>query len=422
MKSLCKVLFSLCILYCLLSFILNFVNNGHEIYYDILRKKDKITVVEKYVHNQKEEENSYTVQIKLNDEIFEYHLLHDFSKQEKIIENAFYVKDQQYQCMLPIFQNQQVLTDIVCKDAKNQYYNYTSLDSPSEKLQKFAMDMEKYGYQARNYRDQKTDKKKIDLLELYSKNIPNDLLFGLTNYKGLYLLKESQLSNVLLFDQDIYTREISTFVNDKYVVADYDDVYDIKKFFVIDLKTGKKEEVNSKETIASDSYVAGVVGDCVYIIDKSNKKEYQLSVSDLSMIEIGNEKNDMKYYSKGKWEIVPSSRMTLKNTYFDLFEEKEVDNYQLFMNTGGKTTGYSYYYKKIDGKYDIYRSQSGKNHPKIYLFTTDDINHMKCSKHYIFYQSNNEIKYYSDYTGVRTLLSNSELEFNSDILYGIYEK
>ena len=324
--------------------------------------------------------------------------------------------------MLPIFQDKQILTDIVCKNKNDEYLNYSSLEKTSEKLQMFAKNMEKYGYQPRNYRENKNGKKKIDLLELYPNNIPTNISFGLTNYKGLYYLKDSQLSNVLLFDQDIYTREISTFVENYYVVADYNDVYDIKNFFLINLKDGSKEVVTSKEAIASDSYVAGVVEDCVYIIDKSNKKEYQLSVRDKEIIEIGNEKTNMKYYNEGKWEIVPYSRMTLKNTYFDLFKEKVDGDYHLFLKTAGASTGYSYYYKKVDDKYEIYRAQTGNDQIKMYLFTTDNIEHIYCSKHYIFYQVNNEVKYYSDMTGIRTLLSNSELEFNQDILFGVYEK
>lgn len=422
MKSLCKTFLSLCILYYLLSCIVSLVSKGHDIHYDILRKKDKVEVSEKLVIHTKKEENSYTLKMTVANETFEYHLMHDFDQKKKIVDDVIFTKDKEYRCILPIFKGNQILTDIICKDSKNQYYNYNSIINPSVSLQKFAKKLEKFGYQSRNYKDQKNEKKKIDLLELYPKNIPNDILFGLTNYKGLYVLKKSQLSNVLLFDQDIYTREISAFVDDYYVVADYNDVYDIKRFFLINLKDGSKKTVTSKTPIASDAYIAGVVGDCVYIIDKSNKKEYQLSVSDESIIEIGNETSNMKYYQNGKWEIVPYTRMTLKNTYFNLFEVTKEGDYHLFLKTGGESTGYSYYYKKVNDGYEIYRSQTGDNHKKMYLFKTDNVKYIKCSKHYIFYQTKNEIKYYSDMTGVRTLLSNSELEFNQDILYGIYEK
>ena len=422
MKSLLKVFFSLCILYLLLNLILSMLSHGHDIHYSILRKKDEIAVSEKYIRNTKQEVNSYTLNIKVSNETFQYHLMHEFDHPKKIVEDVQTVKDKTYRCMLPIFQDKQILTDIVCKNKNGEYLNYSSLEKTSEKLQMFAKNMEKYGYQPRNYRENKNGKKKIDLLELYPNNIPTNISFGLTNYKGLYYLKDSQLSNVLLFDQDIYTREISTFVENYYVVADYNDVYDIKNFFLINLKDGSKEVVTSKEAIASDSYVAGVVEDCVYIIDKSNKKEYQLSVRDKEIIEIGNEKTNMKYYNEGKWEIVPYSRMTLKNTYFDLFKEKVDGDYHLFLKTAGATTGYSYYYKKVDDKYEIYRAQTGNDQIKMYLFTTDNIERIYCSKHYIFYQVNNEVKYYSDMTGIRTLLSNSELEFNQDILFGVYEK
>ncbi len=422
MKSLLKLFFSLCILYFILSFMLSMFSHGHEIHYSILRKQDEVIVSEKFVHNTKQEVNSYTLKMEIAKETFQYHLMHEFDHPKKIVEDVQTVKDKTYRCMLPIFQDQQILTDIVCKNKKGQYYNYSSLKDPSKTLQMFAKKMEKFGYQPRNYREQKNEKKKIDLLELYPDNIPTDILFGLTNYKGLYHLKDNQLSNVLLFDQDIYTREISTFVENYYVVADYNDVYDIKNFFLINLKDGSKEVVTSKEPIASDSYIAGVVEDSIYIIDKSNKKEYQLSVHDKEIIEIGNEKSNMKYYNEGKWKIVPYSRMTLKNTYFDLFKEKVDGEYHLFLKTDGKSTGYSYYYKKVGDEYEIYRAQTGNHKIKMYLFTTDNIDRIHCSKHYIFYQVNNEIKYYSDMTGVRTLLSNSELEFNQDILFGIYEK
>lgn len=422
MKRLCQVFFSLCIFYLLLSSILSMISKGHNINYVILRKQDEIEISEKFVRRTKNEENSYSLKLTVADDNFDYHLLHTFNKRKKIVKDVHYQKDGEYSCMLPIFIDNQILTDIICKNKNDIYYNYSTIKEPSLKLQEFAQAMNKYGYKKRQYQDQTNVKRKVDLLELYTNNIPENLLFGITNYKGLYLLKDKQLSNVLLFDQDIYTREISTFVDNYYVVADYDDVYDLKTFYLINLKDGSKEKILSNDAIASDSYITGIVDDTIYIVDKSNKKQYGLSVSNKKIVEIGNEIDNMKYYDQDNWLTVPYSRMTLKNTYFDTFKENKDGDYTLFSKTNGQYTGYSYYYKIVDGKYEIYRSQNKDEKNKMYLFTTDNIDTIKCSKHYIFYQIKNEIKYYSDMTGIRTLLSNSELEFNKDIMYGIYEK
>ena len=75
----------------------------------------------------------------------------------------------------------------------------------------------------------------------------------------------------------------------------------------------------------------------------------------------------------------------------------------------------------MDG-YKAYRSNVQNTKQKLYITTLDDIDNIKYSKEYIYYIKDNQINYYSDYTGIRTLMENTEFEFNKSLNYHVYVK
>lgn len=419
MKKLGILFFTLLVIYICFGMILEHFSKGYELMYSIYRKQDDITVYEKYVKNTKNEINHYDLTIQIGKETFEYRTLEKFSK-KRIIVDVKYIKDKKYSCILPVFKEGQILTDILCKSKGNVYYNFQQIQNPSNTLRQFADTIS--NYQHRNYQDQVGKKRKEDLMTVYLNNIPETISFGVTNYKGIYLLNDQKVENIKLFQQDHYTRDLSTFVNSFYMTANYDETYDYKTFYLINLTNGDQKEIVSKTPIASDSYIAGVVNESIYIVDKSNHKQYELNVERDTIEEIGNETQGMKYYHEGKWEIVPSTRMTLKNTYFKLFQEYQDGDYHFFLKSEGNKSGYSYYYIKDQKNYKIYRAKSGNDKQKTYIGTILSLDKVRATCEYFFFQEKDQIKYYSDKTGIRTLVLDSELQFNQGLLYGAQKK
>lgn len=421
MKKLFHVFLSLLILYFILSMITGYFSRGHELTYQLLRHDDEITIHEKMVRRTKHEIDHYYFDFQIGDMKFSYQILDDFRQKKKIIDDIKYLSDRDYQCFLPIFKDKKILTDAICKGSDGIYYPYQSIEQPSRKLKTWIQSLEKIGYNGRQYQDHRNIHTTVDLLTFYSENKQDDFEFGITGYKGIYIF-DREMKNILLFEHDVYQRELSAFVGEYYVVANYNESYDFNTFYMVRLRDGKKQTITTNQLISHDSYLAGVVGDEVYIIDRGNKRQYVLSVSKRTVKEIGNEADGMRYYEKGRWTTVPSSRFTLQETKFDVFVEKKQGSLILFMEGDGAHSGYCYYYQKIGKQYRIYRANKQNKNIKTYLFTTDHIERVQTKKHYIFYQVGNEIHYYHDKTGNRTFIADSELEFNQDILYGVYEK
>ena len=57
---------------------------------------------------------------------------------------------------------------------------------------------------------------------------------------------------------------------------------------------------------------------------------------------------------------------------------------------------------------------------KIYLFSTKQIDDIQYVRDYIYFSEDNEVKYYHDKTGVKTLFKNDEFEFNKSLFYSVF--
>ena len=78
-------------------------------------------------------------------------------------------------------------------------------------------------------------------------------------------------------------------------------------------------------------------------------------------------------------------------------------------------------YKKEGDKYKIYRADKQNKKLKTYLFETNDITSIIYIKNKVYFKNGNTFYYYGD-NKINKILKNTELEFNSDISLGVYEK
>lgn len=411
-------------LFCLLFFmIFTFVSSrfkkNHNIEYTLIGKQYHVIIDEKKIID-KNEISSYKFTVNILDEKFEFSIMDTVNPKREVIKEIKYIKDSKYTCILPIFKDEVRRTDIICKDKKENYYNYNTITESSEKLDKFVLELGEKYYSKNDYKEKLNSKKVLDTVTFYSDNLPDDIEFYLTSYKGIYLFEKDDIKHVNIFNNDVYKRELRAILDGKYVVANYDEKYDFHEFYVIDLSTGKKETIKLDKVLPRDSYVTGVVDNTMYIIDQTGKIQYKFNLGSKKLKEIGNNDSGMQYYNEGKWEVVPAIRFTANKTYFNNSIKKEEKDFTKFLETNGSKTGYNYFYKKEKENYLIYRSLKDDD-KKIYLFVTDNLNSVLCTNNYVFYKIKNEIHYYSDVTGNRTLIYNSEIEFNRDIHYGAFE-
>lgn len=395
---------------------------GYKETYEI-RKETVYKINETYTTNKKKEHDNYYLTISDGTNVFTYQIYEDLNKVEHIVKDIYSYSDDNYTCILPIFKNNKKLVDITCLSNGVQYY-YHNIIGRDSALDSFVSSFEEEVYTVSTFEDSAQPKNEDDYVTLYQDNLVSDHYAVFQDYRGAYFLN-SFYSNFSfhseLFDKDHYNMPISAVVGKYYVVADYDVDYDFKKFYLVDLTSFKVQEIEYHNSISFDSYVMGVVDNSAYIFDRDSKKQYEVNTKTKTVVEVGNVDSKVKYYNSGTWEEISAYECASTNKYFITSETLSQDGYAKVEKVGNTLSGFYYYYKKVGNSYEVYRSNIQDPTKLTYLFTTGDISKIQYVDEFVYFQNGNTISYYSDKTGVRKLYQNTELQFNSSLIYGIYK-
>lgn len=403
----------------------HFFEKGHEYEYYINNKDTEFLVKEKFIRNTKNEIDGYYFEIIVDDIVFSYQTFESFGMKSQVITDIRYYKDNNLVCILPIFLNGKVVSDIKClKD--NIIYNYRDLNNKNSNLKSFVETLGQYGYNEDKWIDNATSIDK-DNITIYKDNLIDGHYISLDTYKGIYILnaiKPYYLKEIKIFNKDIYTRPISTVFKNYYVVADYNAQYRFNKFYIVDLITQKVSELSFGHQISFDSYIQGTNDNSVYLFDKNSKKQYEINLKTNKVSEIGNETLGIKIYQNDAWN--KTSAVSAKNDII-LFDDKykgdvEDNEFERIDKVGGTITGYYYFYKKIESEYFVYRSPILNRNQLTYLYKTTDIKRMNYVGDFVYYIYNNEIRYFNEQIGVRTVIENKELSFNNNLMFSAYIK
>lgn len=404
MKYLLKVLMILLVILLALKLVIHIFDKGHDIDYSIgnFSVKETLTV---------SKPDNYYFNIKGDKFNINFQVFKNYNKGEKVINKIIYKNTGDYKCILPIFKGGKILTDVMCLHGNIITYAH---DINDKKVNDFALSLKKYGYNKDDFMD-KTDSKRLSNVQsLYEDNVVSNHYLAFENYKGITLVNNI-VKSVKLFDNDIYKKPVSIFTDKYYVVADYDEEYTFKKFYVVNLINGNIREIRSYNEISFDSIVQGSIGEDVYLFDKDAEVQYKLSLKYETVEKVSGEIKDYN----GKWGTMDLNE-ALSGKKFDLYYSDDINGYEK-VNKLGKKTGYYYLYKKSEDKYLVYRADIQNPKKITYLFTTSDINSVIYLKDYIYFKNGTSIYYYSK-NGVRRVFENAELEFNDDILFGVYIK
>ena len=384
------------IIVCVLIFVLNKVLNFKNLNYVIKNENTKFSINENY--NKK----FYNLEIKNNEYIYNINIYENLKEKRKIVNNIYHYSDKKYECILPIINNK-VLTDVMCyKD--NIIYNYNIIKGENSKLDKFVSNIKEYN---NSYQDLKTYKE-MDTLKFYDNKISN--IVSVTSYKGLYINNMP----VNLFRKDIYSNKISIFIDNFYLSANYNESHEFNSFYLVNLENSEIDQIESKDPISFDSFVQGIVDKKIYLYDYDNEVQYEIDVYN-KKINVVSSRDYIKYYTNTKWERLSKSKVK-RTSYFDY---STLDNNFSDYDYVKEAKEYYYLFEKDSNQYKIYRVNKNNIGIKTYLgvIPTNEIN---VNNDYFYYMNNNRIYYYSDTTGLKTILEDSEIEFNETIKYYIY--
>lgn len=381
----------------ILIFLCTKILNIKDIKYTIKNGKNKFDIKENY--NKK----YYKLIIKKDKYIFPINIYNNINNSRKIVTNIYYYKDKTYECIFPIIKDK-VLTDIMCyKD--RIIYNYNEIRGESSKLDNYVNSIKEYKIDDFNNKETYTLN---DTIKIYDNKINN--IVSTTTYKGLYI----NGMQVNLFKKDVYSNKINTYIDNYYLTADYNNSHEFKNFYLVNLENSEVEKIRSKEPISFDSYIQGIVDNKIYLYDIDNEIQYEIDIYS-KKVNVTSNKNYIKYYTNTKWEKLSKSKVK-RNTYFDY---TNLNNYFTDYDYVKESDDYYYLINKLESNYKVYRVN--KNNLDIITYIgiipTLDINP---NNDYFYYTYDNILYFYSDKTGFKALLENTEKEFNERIKYYIY--
>lgn len=393
-------------LFLLFNFIFSIFSNGKTVNYSI----DDNNVLEQYI----KEDNSYYFEVTSNKKIFNFKVDNNFDENSYIINKIYSFENDLYVCIFPIFEDNNIETDILCL-RDNMIYPYRSIMNKNLELDKFAHEMEEYGYLIDNNNEKFTTSSN---LKIFNGNLNGVIV--IPSYRGIYIIDSSNkknFSSIDLFDKDIYSHPIQTIVSDYYLVADYNESYSFHEFYLVNLKSTKVSIIASDDAISHNSYIQGVVDNCVYLIDRSNKKQYKIDVSNKIVTLLGNKKKGIMYYDNGKF---------INRTIYDALNENLIFNYNSIESDKYdyvyNNNGVYYSYLKVKNGYDMYISYEQNTNIYTYALNVDSFEDIYYSDDSIYYVDGDNLFNYSLANGKLKVLNYSELMYNENLTFFVYEK
>ena len=414
MKKMFGLLLILLIGYFGFQLLFRFVDKGHIEEYEITTNNQLFNIKEIYTVNT-EEDNNYYLEIKVNDEIFDIQIYDNLNMAKRIVTDIYYYNGD-YKCIIPVI-NKEKYGNVICKSG-NTYYNYEDIKGKNSSLDLFVKELNL------NMAENKelSTKNKITIYD----NLLDNHYIALETYKGITTINKKNISTIVdinLFEKDIYTKDISCFIDKYYLVADYNKQTKFNEFKLVDITNNKIKKIKYDYDISLDSYILGTYQNKVYLFDNNSKKEYEIDIKKETVIEVGNINIGIKILTNGNFENINAYTVYQNKTKFTPYEVSYTfnnQNYDLVLKVGKEKSGYYYIFEKNGNKYKVYRSniQNGLN--KIYLFETDNTN-LLYSKDSVYYLDGKYLKRY-DNKGNRIILEYSELEFNHNIKIGLFNK
>lgn len=401
MKFLFKTLIILIIILFALKGLFYIFDDGHDINYNIGNFNVEETLDTK---NNNYYFNLVSDEVNLNFQIFK-----NYHKSSKVITKILHKKVSNYECVLPVFKNGEIYTDVMC--VKDNVITYAH-DIEDDKVKDYLKTLEKQGYDPEKYKDNGEKTNLSNTLTIYENNLLENNYVAMETYKGLELLSKSA-ETVNIFENDVYTKPISTFTGRYYIVADYTAEYTFQKFYVVNIINGEIKEIRSYDEISFDSYIMGSVDGEIYLFDKDAQIEYKINL-DRETVEQFADKDHLQIYN-GKWQDI-TLMDALNGAKFDNYHSDKIKGYAKV----DKPNDYYYYIYEEDGEvYHVYRADVQNPKLKTYLFDTTNLDSVVYLDNVIYYQNGNSYYYYTD-SGTRKIIDNTELEFNSDITLGAY--
>ena len=378
----------------------------------------------KTVNRDVVDKNNYYYKIQKDGSlVFSFKIIGNYNGVEKFLNKLEIYKEGNLICMYPIFKSKVEDIDVTCNNNGKQVL-YATLKGSNSGLDAFVSNLKTLGYNHPSWEEINLESKAVASFIVYPNNIMDNQNITLWQYRGFYRINNVSQKLLSTNNNDQYEPTLTTMVNQYYVVPDYKSKNKFTRLFITNLISGSMATMDLGMEMPYDSFIQGVVGNKIYLIDRGNKIQYAIDIYEKTVKVAGDLTNSTKYYNNGKWDKKSIYEVIDNNLVFvydgTLPDSLKSYNPIITGETGGETDGYYYLCIKEGNGVGVYRVDKQNLDVLTLLFRVPTINRIKFAADDIYFISNDTLYSYRESLGLRPLIKYNEFIFNNSDLYNVY--
>ncbi len=385
-------------------FIVIYLEDSHEVSYEIASGDHEFQIDENYI--KKDKFDNYVIQITDDSgHHFVYQINNTFNKQKRIIKDIKTYEKDNYLCLYPITIDAHNETEILCNDGK---------ELVSYQVAKNKIDLRSFVKSINlddRFMDAKNNPLKTGNITIYSNNLYDDEYLGLYRYKYMTIYNRGQANDFSFSTKDIYKNELGVYINNYFLVPVVSNT--TNEYYILDMKRGEPKYMSFSDPLSKNLYNIGVIDGKLYVFDLDKKIEYAINPNNASYEIIGSVSNGFVAYENGEWVTKSITEFTKNKIKFNqnvVDEELSFDYDEIYESNA------SYYL--VDGN-RVYRVYKNYKDVRVLLFETDKFNNMMVYNDRIYYLKDDNLYRYDQY-GIKTLANNNEFKYNNVNVYYVY--
>lgn len=341
-----------------------YVNRAKD--YEITYKTNNGEIVEKYDKKLK----MYSFTININNKKYETVSKHDYIHTKKLIHGVSMFENGDTICVY--LMSDKVELYPICNDG-NELISYSLVNRKDE------------FYKLKSVNEDKKTVGNINVNTNLNKNILIWNHYGFTNING---------DKVNILNNESYTDEYSFAISNYILVPNYDEKYEFKSFYIIDMTNNKSIKWDIDKEISSDFYFLGEYKNKGYIIDSKKQVEYEINPKKKTIEEVS--KNGVgKIWDEG-WKEESIVRLSSNKYEFNIpnFVNYHIKDNKLYLTP--------------------------KNMSNVLVSNLNITKIIKQDGLDVYYLVGNKLYYYSPFYGEVLVAEYSEFEFNKGLSIYIY--
>ncbi len=414
MKKIIPIFISLFLLFLFYEFIVVFFVKSYNYKYEFNSNENKKYIIEEdYKYTNKK--HQYNIEISDNKNKFFYTLNHNYHKDKMIMEDLYTFKENNIQCIFPVFKDNVFKSPECIIDGKLVSYEY--MKKTNQKIEKLDNFLKKNNYK-KEHLNRKT--KNLDGTALsikYYEDIPNDFNIVIWNYKGFFSVNKNKAFNKDITNFDIYDSRYIEKTNDKLYIMDANsDDPGFDTIYTINFSDGTSDKMDVTEyELSTNIYFNGTYKNKVYLLDCSTNKQYKVDIRDERLLEVSKE-NKVKYYDGDKLKDMKLESISNSNILFSRTIKNDKIT-KLYDTTDIKENNGHYYFKDKEGNF--YRSLNNDYKNSILLFNLNGLEEWSVVNDTIFGIYEDKLYMYDDSYGLYPIIIYNEFTYKRKNMYGV---